>query len=87
VSVTRSCPLPGWALEFTELTRRVKRIANRHADSGLIDHKQRRVSLATREGIDIKSFHLLERTSSATSPQAPPTLPPPQPLEARRQVV
>jgi hypothetical protein len=57
--------------------------ANRHAESGLIDHKQRRVSLATREGID---RHLLERTSGATSPQEPPTLPPPQPLEARRQV-
>jgi hypothetical protein len=69
--------------QFTELIRRVKRIANRHAERGLIDHKQRRVSLATREGID---RHLLERTSGATSPQEPPTLPPPQPLEARRQV-
>jgi hypothetical protein len=72
--------------QFTALIRRVKRIANRHAERGLIDHKQRRVSLATREGIDIKSLHLLERTSGATAPQEPPTLPPPQPLEARHQV-
>jgi hypothetical protein len=31
---------------FIELARRVKRIANRPADDGLIDHKQRRATHA-----------------------------------------
>ncbi|MGO9898777.1 MAG: TniQ family protein [Solirubrobacteraceae bacterium] len=45
---------------FTELATRVKRIANQHAQGGLIDYKQRRARLAHWEGLDIDSWHLLE---------------------------
>ena len=45
---------------FTELATGVKRIANKHAESGLIDYKQRRATLADWDGIDTKSWQLIE---------------------------
>ena len=38
--------------QFIELAGRVKRIANKHAESALIDYKQRRATLADWDGID-----------------------------------
>ena len=43
-----------------ELARRVKRIANQHAQDGLIDYQQRRALLADWDGIDIETWYLLQ---------------------------
>jgi TniQ len=43
-----------------ELATHVKRIANQHADSGLIDYNQRRTTLSDWDGIDIECWQLLE---------------------------
>ena len=43
-----------------ELARRVKRIANQHAQDGLIDYQQRRALLADWGGIDIETWYLLQ---------------------------
>ncbi|HZU76379.1 MAG TPA: hypothetical protein VFA70_06415 [Dehalococcoidia bacterium] len=43
-----------------DLARRIKRIANQHAQHGLIDYKQRRVLLADWDGIDIDTWYLLQ---------------------------
>ena len=53
---------------FDELSIRVKAIANRHAEGGLIDYKQRRARLADWDGIDIESWHLLEPRPRPLSP-------------------
>jgi hypothetical protein len=45
---------------FDELATRVKRVANQHANSGLIDYKRRRADLADWNEIEIESWHLLE---------------------------
>ena len=65
---------------FDELARRVKRIANQHAQHGLIDYKQRRAQLADWDGIDVDSWQLLATPPPAdlavgvreTSPRAAP---------------
>ncbi len=44
---------------FDELARRVKRVANEHAEHGLIDYKQRRTKLADWAGIDPQIWRLL----------------------------
>ena len=46
-----------------ELARRVKRIANQHAQDGLIDYQQRRALLADWGGIDIETWYLLQPRS------------------------
>lgn len=43
-----------------ELARRVKQIANEHAQGGLIDYQQRRALLADWDGIDIETWYLLQ---------------------------
>ena len=43
-----------------ELARRVKRIANQHAQDELIDYHQRRALLADWDGIDIETWYLLQ---------------------------
>jgi hypothetical protein len=43
-----------------ELLRRIKRIANQHAQQGLIDYKQRRALLADWSGIDRDTWQLLQ---------------------------
>ena len=53
---------------FNELAVRVKRIANQHAERGLIDYKQRRAGLADWNGIDSESWHLLEPRPRPLSP-------------------
>jgi hypothetical protein len=45
---------------FDELARRAKRIANQHADQGLVDYKQRRALLADWTGIDAATWPLLQ---------------------------
>jgi TniQ len=45
---------------FDELARRIKRIANRHAEVELIDYTQLRADLADWDGIEINCWHLLE---------------------------
>jgi hypothetical protein len=45
---------------FDELASRVKRIANQHADQGLVDYKQRRALLADWTGIDADTWPLLQ---------------------------
>jgi hypothetical protein len=45
---------------FDELARRIKRIANQHANRGLIDYKQRRSHLATWTGIDACTWRLIQ---------------------------
>jgi hypothetical protein len=45
---------------FDELVRRVKRIANHHAEHGLIDYKQRRGQLAGWAGIEPETWSLLQ---------------------------
>jgi hypothetical protein len=54
-----------------KLAHRVKRIANEHAQNGLIDYKQRRALLADWDGIDIETWYLLQ--------------PRPRPIYLRRQ--
>jgi hypothetical protein len=54
-----------------ELANRVKRIANQHAQDGLVDYKQRRALLADWDGITIETWHLLQ--------------PRPRPIYPRRQ--
>jgi len=46
---------------FDELVHRVKRIANQHAEHGLIDYKQRRAQLVGWAGIDPETWQLLQR--------------------------
>lgn len=53
---------------FDELARRVKRIANRRAEHGLIDYKQLRARLADWDGIDLESWYLLEPRPRPLSP-------------------
>ncbi len=53
---------------FGELAIRVKAIANRHAERGLIDYKQRRARLTDWDGIEIESWHLLEPRPRPLSP-------------------
>ena len=53
---------------FEQLSIRVKAIANRHANGGLIDYKQRRARLADWDGIEIESWHLLQPRPRPLSP-------------------
>lgn len=53
---------------FDELAIRVKAIANRHVNDGLIDYKQRRARLADWDGIEIESWHLLQPRPRPLSP-------------------
>ncbi|MHB8695474.1 MAG: TniQ family protein [Solirubrobacteraceae bacterium] len=53
---------------FDELVRRVKRIANQHAQHELIDYKQRRARLADWDGIDQGCWHLLPPRARPISP-------------------
>ncbi len=65
---------------FDELCRRVKRIANQHAEHDLIDYKQRRAQLADWDGIDLDSWQLLQPRPRPLSPSSAPTpgAPPPR---------
>ena len=45
---------------FDELARRVKKIANQHAERDLVNFKQRRALLCDWEGIDVDCWHLLQ---------------------------
>ncbi|MGB0092437.1 MAG: TniQ family protein [Solirubrobacteraceae bacterium] len=45
---------------FDELVRRVKRIANQHAEQQLVDYKHRRAQLADWTGIDPETWQLLQ---------------------------
>ena len=53
---------------FDELANRVKAIANRHAEHGLIDYKQRRARLADWDGVDVDCWHLLQPRPRPLSP-------------------
>jgi hypothetical protein len=44
---------------FDEVARRIKQVANQHAQRGLVDYKQRRANLAQWTGIDPRTWRLL----------------------------
>lgn len=59
---------PGANGRLYELARRVKEIANQHAQDGLIDYQQRRALLADWGGIDIETWYLLQPCSRPIYP-------------------